>query len=85
MKKFICLLLLYMFPTVAHADCWQISDTDRRNFCLGISQKSDNYCWQINNNNKKNFCLAMVKKDTNYCWQIDDNDLRHECLSFVDM
>ena len=84
MKKCLCFLVIYLLPILAHADCWQISNTDRRNFCLGISKKDANYCWQISNNNQRNYCLALVKKDTNYCWQIDDTDSRNECLSFVE-
>lgn len=84
MKKGLFFLVIYLFPILAYADCWQISNTDKRNFCLAVSQKSDNYCWQISNNNQRNYCLALVKKDKNYCWQIDDSDDRNECLSFVD-
>lgn len=85
MKKLICILAVYLLPTLAYADCWQISDIDRRNFCLAVSQKSDSYCWQIANNNQRNYCLAIVKKDSSYCWQIDHNDSRQECLTFVGM
>lgn len=85
MKKYVCFLAIYLFPLTVNADCWQIGNQDRRNFCLAISEKNDNYCWQISNNNQRNYCLALVKKDKNYCWQVDDNDSRNECLSFVDI
>lgn len=85
MKKCICFLVIYLFPVLGYANCWQIGNNDRRNFCLAISQNNDNYCWQISSNNQKNYCLALVKRDKNYCWQIDDFDTRQECLAFVDI
>ena len=85
MKKCILFLICCVFALEAEADCWQISNIDRRNFCLGISKNDSNYCWQISDNDKKNYCLALVKRDTNYCWQIGDSDSRQQCLTFVDI
>lgn len=79
MKYFICIFLL--LPSIACADCWQIQDNDRKNFCLARVKQDNSYCWQIKENSIKQYCLAILQNDTSYCWQIDDNDIKHECLS----
>ncbi len=68
-------------PVVSYANCWQIKDNDRRNFCLAQDNDDSLYCWQISNNDKRNECLALVQQDSLPCWQIKDNDKRNECLA----
>ncbi len=78
------LLLFLLLPSIAYADCWQIQNSDRKNFCLARVKQDNSYCWQINDDSIKNYCLALLKNDASYCWQIDNNDIKHECLALIE-
>lgn len=83
-KLIVFILLQFIISPSAFADCWQIQDNDRKNFCLARVKQDNSYCWQIKENSIKQYCLAILQNDTSYCWQIDDNDIKHECLALID-
>lgn len=83
MRKFLILAALLTFPTMAHADCWQIQNNDAQKMCLAKTKNDANYCWQIKDNDEQKYCLAIVKSDRNYCWQIKNNDKQKECLAIL--
>lgn len=61
-------------------NCYQISNSDAKNYCLATAKRDKNYCYQISDRDSKNMCLAMAGYDKNYCYQISSSDKKNQCL-----
>jgi hypothetical protein len=75
-----CLIVLNQMALAAGDNCYQISNPDSKNFCLGTAKRDKNYCYQIREPNRKNMCLALAGNDKNYCYQINNADIKNQCL-----
>lgn len=81
-KLFLCFILISIsFEVFAVGEnCYQIGNSDSKNFCLGTAKQDKNYCYQISDSERKNFCLAVSAHDKNYCYQISNSDKKNQCL-----
>lgn len=60
-KNLTLLLCSLFFSVDTYANCYSISDQDKRNFCLAKTKQQSSYCYSIRNNDNKNECLALLK------------------------
>ena len=77
---FASLIALNQIALAAGDNCYQISNPDSKNFCLGTAKRDKNYCYQISEPNRKNMCLALAGNDKNYCYQINNAEVKNQCL-----
>ena len=83
MKKILILMALGFTATAAHSvgeNCYQINNTDSKNYCLATAKKEKSYCYQINDADRKNMCLAQTAREKSYCYQINKPDAKNQCL-----
>jgi hypothetical protein len=76
-------ICVIFFSSVVYSvgdSCYQISDSDSKNYCLATAKVDKNYCYQISDNDRKNQCLALTRKDKNYCYQIKSSNEKNQCL-----
>jgi len=66
----------------AGENCYSISNSDAKNFCLATARNDDGYCINIDSADKRNMCLAMVRRNKGYCYNIDGADQRNMCLAY---
>ena len=79
----ILLPLGLLFTSLAYADCYSISDQDKRNFCLAKSKQQSSYCYSVRESDSRNMCLAQVKNTRSYCYSIRNSDNKNECLALL--
>lgn len=80
MKK-LFLFIVCLVPFVAFADCYSISNSDSREYCLGTQNNDSSHCYRISNSDRKEYCLAIVNQDKSFCYRISDSDRKEACLS----
>ena len=71
------------FSAAAYANCYSISDQDKRNFCLAKTKQQSSYCYSIRESDSRNMCLAQVKSTRSYCYSIRNSDNKNECLALL--
>ena len=70
--------------TPSHAageNCYSISNSDAKNFCLATANNSASYCYSISGQDQKNMCLAVVNRSKSYCYSISNTDQKNMCLA----
>ena len=80
MRK-IFLFTLFLFPIAVSADCYSISNSDSREYCLGTQKNDSSHCYRISNSDRREYCLAIVNQDKSFCYRIGDSDRKEACLS----
>jgi hypothetical protein len=76
--------LLLVVPLAAGADsshCYNISDSDRRAFCLGSTEKKSSYCYNIRDPDWRAYCLTLADGQRSHCYNIRSTDLKAQCLA----
>jgi hypothetical protein len=69
---------------VARADsshCYNISDPDKRAFCLGSTEKKTSHCYNIRDIDWRSYCLTLADGQRSHCYNIKLNDLKAQCLA----
>ena len=79
MCKYLFLFTILFTSTAYAVPCDFITNSDIKNFCYALKDKSDIECNFIQDNDIKYACLAEVNKNSNECEYISDNDLRYLC------
>ncbi len=83
MNRLIAILLVAL-PCVASADpsnCYNISDPDKRAFCLGSTKKEASHCYNIRDADWRAYCLTLADGQRSHCYNIQAKDLRNQCLA----
>ena len=86
MMKIILLLVGTLSAPLLFADsssCYSINDSDKKNYCLGISKNDASYCYSIREEDLKNLCLGQAKHDKSYCYSIRSSDTKNLCLGLM--
>ena len=61
MKKILMIICcIALLPTMAKASCYQIKNSDDKNYCLAKLKGQRTYCYQIKASDKKNECLTFI-------------------------
>lgn len=79
----LCLAGLSSWAQADTSRCYNIKNSDRKNFCLAIAKGERSYCYSIHEDDTKNFCLAQLNNQKSYCHSIRAQDTKNECLAVV--
>jgi hypothetical protein len=61
------------------SNCYDITNTDLRNFCYGVSTPATSYCASVANANSRQLCYAMATANSSYCSSISVPNDRWFC------
>ena len=80
---FITLVLSQLAFAGDASNCYSISNSDSKNYCLAAAKNEKSYCYSISDSDRKNMCLAQVGRERSYCYSISSSDAKNQCLAFV--